>query len=164
MKKKMGLSTQIFAALLIGAVIGVLIHYVLPSGTIKDKVLVEGILYVVGQGFIRLMQMLVVPLVFCSLVCGSMAIGDTKTLGKVGIKTVGFYLATTALAVIVALTTANIINPGIGLDMDAVQTSEVSAAAQSTNIVDTLLNIIPKNPIGSMANGDMLPIIVLHCL
>lgn len=160
MKKKMGLSTQIFAALLIGAVIGVLIHYVLPSGTIKDKVLVEGILYVVGQGFIRLMQMLVVPLVFCSLVCGSMAIGDTKTLGKVGIKTVGFYLATTALAVIVALTTANIINPGIGLDMDAVQTSEVSAAAQSTNIVDTLLNIIPKNPIGSMANGDMLPIIV----
>ena len=160
MKKKMGLSTQIFAALLIGAVIGVLIHYVMPSGTIKDKVLVEGVLYVVGQGFIRLMQMLVVPLVFCSLVCGSMAIGDTKTLGKVGIKTIGFYLATTALAVIVALTSANIINPGIGLDMDAVQTTEVTAASQSTNIVDTLLNIIPKNPIGSMANGDMLPIIV----
>lgn len=160
MKKKMGLSTQIFAALLIGAVIGVLIHYAMPSGTIKDKVLVEGVLYVVGQGFIRLMQMLVVPLVFCSLVCGSMAIGDTKTLGKVGIKTIGFYLATTALAVIVALTSANIINPGIGLDMDAVQTTEVTAASQSTNIVDTLLNIIPKNPIGSMANGDMLPIIV----
>ena len=160
MKKKMGLSTQIFAALLIGALIGVLIHYAMPSGTIKDKVLVEGVLYVVGQGFIRLMQMLVVPLVFCSLVCGSMAIGDTKTLGKVGIKTIGFYLATTALAVIVALTSANMINPGIGLDMDAVQTTEVTAASQSTNIVDTLLNIIPKNPIGSMANGDMLPIIV----
>ena len=160
MKKKVGLSTQIFAALLIGALIGVLIHYAMPSGTIKDKVLVEGVLYVVGQGFIRLMQMLVVPLVFCSLVCGSMAIGDTKTLGKVGIKTIGFYLATTALAVIVALTSANIINPGIGLDMDAVQTTEVTAASQSTNIVDTLLNIIPKNPIGSMANGDMLPIIV----
>lgn len=156
----MGLSTQIFAALLIGAVIGVLIHYVMPSGTIRDEVLVEGILYVVGQGFIRLMQMLVVPLVFCSLVCGSMAIGDTKTLGKVGIKTIGFYLATTALAVTIALASANIINPGIGLDMDAVQTSEVAAAAQSTSIVDTLLNIIPKNPIGSMANGDMLPIIV----
>ena len=76
MKKKMGLSTQIFAALLIGALIGVLIHYAMPSGTIKDKVLVEGVLYVVGQGFIRLMQMLVVPLVFCSLVCGSMSIGD----------------------------------------------------------------------------------------
>ena len=160
MKKKMGLSTQIFAALLLGAVVGVLIHYVLPSGTIRDDVLVEGVLYVVGQGFIRLMQMLVVPLVFCSLVCGSMAIGDTKTLGKVGVKTIGFYLATTALAVIVALTLANIINPGIGLDMDAVQTSEVAAASQSTSIVDTLLNIIPKNPIGSMANGDMLPIIV----
>lgn len=56
-----------------------------------------------GNGFIRLMQMLVVPLVFCSLVCGSMAIGDTKTLGKVGIKTIIFYLCTTALAVCVAL-------------------------------------------------------------
>lgn len=92
MKKKMGLSTQIFAALLIGAVIGVLIHYVMPSGTIRDEVLVEGILYVVGQGFIRLMQMLVVPLVFCSLVCGSMAIGDTKTLEKLELKPLVFIL------------------------------------------------------------------------
>lgn len=160
MKKKMGLSTQIFAALLIGAVIGVLIHYVMPSGTIRDEVLVEGILYVVGQGFIRLMQMLVVPLVFCSLVCGSMAIGDTKTLGKVGIKTIGFYLATTALAVTIALASANIINPGIGLDMDAVQKTEMAASQEATNLTETILNIIPKNPIGSMANGDMLPIIV----
>ena len=113
----------------------------------------------VGQGFIRLMQMLVVPLVFCSLVCGSMAIGDTKTLGKVGVKTIGFYLVTTALAVSIALGTAYLINPGIGLDMDAVQTSEVTTA-EATKLTDTLLNIIPKNPINSMANGDMLPIIV----
>jgi len=102
----------------------------------------------------------VVPLVFCSLVCGSMAIGDTKTLGKVGVKTVGFYIATTALAVTIALTVAFVINPGIGLNMDAVEKAEMSATQSSTSIVDTLLNIIPKNPIGSMANGDMLPIIV----
>ena len=91
-KKKPGLSTQIFIALLAGALLGVVIHYWIPSSYIKDTVIVEGVLYVIGQGFIRLMQMLVVPLVFCSLVCGSMSIGDSKTLGKVGVKTIGFYL------------------------------------------------------------------------
>ena len=159
-KKKLGLSTTIFISLIVGALVGVAIHYWMPESYFKNTILVEGIFYVVGQGFIRLMQMLVVPLVFCSLVCGSMAIGDTKSLGKVGIKTIGFYIATTALAVIIALTTASVINPGIGLDMDAIQVAEVSNSASSTSIVDTLLNIIPKNPIGAMANGDMLPIIV----
>ena len=159
-KKKIGLSTQIFIALLIGALFGVVIHYWIPSGYIKDTVIVEGVLYVVGQGFIRLMQMLVVPLVFCSLICGSMAIGDTKTLGKVGVKTIGFYLVTTALAVCVALGSALLINPGRGLDMDAVQKGTVSSTTEATSLVDTLLNIIPKNPVQSMANGDMLPIIV----
>ena len=159
-KKKIGLSTQIFIALLIGALFGVVIHFWIPSSYIKDTVIVEGVLYVVGQGFIRLMQMLVVPLVFCSLICGSMAIGDTKTLGKVGVKTIGFYLVTTALAVCVALGSALLINPGRGLDMDAVQKGTVSSATEATSLVDTLLNIIPKNPIQSMANGDMLPIIV----
>ena len=159
-KKKIGLSTQIFIALLIGALFGVVIHYWIPSSYIKDTVIVEGVLYVVGQGFIRLMQMLVVPLVFCSLICGSMAIGDTKTLGKVGVKTIGFYLVTTALAVCVALGSALLINPGRGLDMDAVQKGTVSSATEATSLMDTLLNIIPKNPVQSMANGDMLPIIV----
>ena len=159
-KKKIGLSTQIFIALLIGALFGVVIHYWIPSSYIKDTVIVEGVLYVVGQGFIRLMQMLVVPLVFCSLICGSMAIGDTKTLGKVGVKTIGFYLVTTALAVCVALGSALLINPGRGLDMDAVQKGTVSSSTEATSLVDTLLNIIPKNPVQSMANGDMLPIIV----
>ena len=159
-KKKLGLSTQIFISLLIGALFGVVIHYWVPSSYIKDTVIVEGVLYVVGQGFIRLMQMLVVPLVFCSLICGSMAIGDTKTLGKVGVKTIGFYLVTTALAVCVALGSALLINPGRGLDMDAVQKGTVSSATEATSLVDTLLNIIPKNPVQSMANGDMLPIIV----
>ena len=159
-KKKIGLSTQIFIALLIGALFGVVIHYWIPSSYIKDTVIVEGVLYVVGQGFIRLMQMLVVPLVFCSLICGSMAIGDTKTLGKVGVKSIGFYLVTTALAVCVALGSALLINPGRGLDMDAVQKGTVSSTTEATSLVDTLLNIIPKNPVQSMANGDMLPIIV----
>lgn len=159
-RKPMGLSTKIFMALIVGALLGVGIHYFMPAGYLRDTIIIEGVFYVVGQGFIRLMQMLVVPLVFCSLICGSMAIGDTKTLGKVGIKTVLFYLFTTAVAVVIALATAYVINPGIGLDMDAVQTSEVTATATDTSLVDTLLNIIPKNPVSSMASGDMLPIIV----
>ena len=159
-KKALGLSTTIFLSLLVGAVVGILLHYVIPDSDFKTTVIIEGVLYVCGQGFIRLMQMLVVPLVFCSLVCGSMAIGDTKTLGKVGVKTILFYIATTAIAVSIAMSTAFIINPGLGLDMDAIQVSEVSQAAASPTIADTLLNIIPKNPINAMANGDMLPIIV----
>mgnify|MGYP000403248413 CR=1 FL=1 len=165
-KKKIGLSTQIFIALLIGALFGVVIHYWIPSSYIKDTVIVEGVLYVVGQGFIRLMQMLVVPLVFCSLICGSMAIGDTKTLGKVGVKTIGFYLVTTALAVCVALGSALLINPGRGLDMDAVQKGTVSSTTEATSLVDTLLNIIPKNPVQSMAiccRSSYLPCLWVSC-
>lgn len=158
-KRKIGLSTQIFIALIGGAVLGVLIHYFMPEGYLRDTVIINGILYVIGQGFIRLMQMLVVPLVFCSLVCGSMAIGDTKTLGKVGIRTVIFYIFTTAVAVCVALTVASLINPGVGVNLANVETGNVSAG-EATSLVDTLLNIIPKNPIGAMADGDMLPIIV----
>ena len=158
-KKKMALSTKIFIALISGALLGVLIHYFMPNGYFRDTVLVGGIFYVVGQGFIRLMQMLVVPLVFCSLVCGSMSIGDTKTLGKVGIKTVIFYLFTTAMAICIALGVASLINPGIGISLESVKAADVTVA-EPTSFADTLLNIIPKNPIGSMANGDMLPIIV----
>lgn len=159
-KKKLGMTTLIFIGLFLGAFTGIILYYFVPSGYVRDTVLVDGIFYVVGQGFLRLMQMLVVPLVFCSLICGSMAIGDTKTLGKVGVKTIGFYLVTTALAVCVALGSALLINPGRGLDMDAVQKGTVSSTTEATSLVDTLLNIIPKNPVQSMANGDMLPIIV----
>lgn len=158
-KKKFSLSTLIFAALLFGAIFGVGLHYLAPAGHIRDDIIIEGILYVIGQGFIRLMQMLVVPLVFCSLVCGSMAIGDTKTLGKVGIKTVLFYLFTTAMAVTVALTVASLINPGLDVKIDNISTSEVSLA-ESKPLTEILLNIIPKNPIESLATADMLPIIV----
>ena len=160
-KKKMGLTTKIFVALIVGAIFGVLLHYVVPSGHIKDAILIEGVLYVIGQGFIKLMKMLVVPLVFCSLVCGSMSIGDTKKLGTVGVRTLAFYLATTALAVTVALTVGNILDPGVGLDMSAVQSNAAEVQTmEATSLTQTLLNIIPDNPIGSLASGNMLQIIV----
>lgn len=140
---------------------GIVLCYMVPSGHVKDDIIVEGILYVVGQGFIRLMKMLVVPLVFCSLVCGSMAIGDTKKLGTVGVRTLIFYLFTTALAITVALSVGNIINPGIGLDMSAIKSNaaEVEEMA-ATSLSDTILNIIPDNPLNSLASGNMLQIIV----
>ena len=158
-KKKLSLTTIIFIALLTGAVFGILIHYFIPEGYFRDTILINGILYVLGNGFIRLMQMLVVPLVFCSLVCGAMAIGDTKTLGTVGVKTIIFYLITTALAVCLALSVASLINPGLGMHETV---SDTSAAVETTtiNFADTLLNIIPKNIFNSLANGDMLPVIV----
>ena len=160
-KKKMGLSTQIFIALLLGAVSGVLIHYYMPDSSFKNDILMNGILYVIGNGFIRLMQMLVVPLVFCSLVCGSMAIGDTKTLGKVGVKTILFYILTTALAISLALGVASLINPGVGMDITVEEgTTTAAATTASINFADTLLNMIPKNIFSSLAEGDMLPVIV----
>lgn len=159
-KKKIGLTTRIFISLLLGAILGIVLHYcVLPNDAVQG-ILVDGVFYVVGQGFLRLMQMLVVPLVLCSLVCGASAIGDTKTLGKVGVRTVVFYIITTALAVAVALTVARIINPGMGMDLNALQTTETQIATTQTSMVDTLLDIIPKNPIESLATGNMLQIIV----
>ncbi len=162
-KKKMGLTSMIFAGLISGLILGVVLNLWVPHSYIRDDILVDGIFYVAGNGFIRLMKMLVVPLVFCSLVCGSSAIGDTKSLGKVGGRTIVFYLATTALAVTVAITVATIIKPGTGLDMSAIEAGEASAA-ESVSVTDTILNIIPENPIGALADGTMLQIILFALL
>ena len=143
-KKAIGLTTKIFIALIAGAILGIVLCYLVPDSSFKKDVIIEGVLYVIGQGFIRLMKMLVVPLVFCSLVCGSMAIGDTKKLGTVGVRTLVFYLATTAMAVCVAL-----------------QSSAASVETmEATSLTDTILNIIPDNPINSLASGSMLQVIV----
>lgn len=158
-KKKLGLTTKIFIGLIGGLIIGVIFNIAVPHSYIRDTVFVDGIFYVIGNGFIRCMKMLVVPLVFCSLVCGASAIGDTNALGKIGIKTIIFYLFTTAFAVTVAITVANVINPGVGLDMASIEKAD-DVVASSTSVVDTLLNIIPENPINSLAQGSMLQIIM----
>lgn len=156
-RKKLGLTTKIFIALLLGALTGVIMYFV-PNGAVRDQLLVGGIFNVVGNGFLRAMQMLVVPLVLCSLVCGSMAIGDTKKLGKVGIKIILMYMLTTAVAISIALGIGNIFDPGIGLDLAAVETAETTIA-ESKPFAEVLLNIIPKNPVKALADGEMLQII-----
>ncbi|MDE6968185.1 MAG: dicarboxylate/amino acid:cation symporter, partial [Eubacterium sp.] len=161
--RKMGLTTKIFIGLIGGLIFGVILNLFVPHSSFRDAILVDGIFYVVGNGFIRLMKMLVVPLVFCSLVCGSSAIGDTKSLGKVGGKTIVFYLLTTALAVSVAITVATIVKPGVGLDMSSIETGETTVA-ENVSVADTILNIIPENPIGALADGTMLQIILFALL
>ncbi len=158
-KRKLGLTTIIFIALLLGAITGLILHYWVPEGFVRDTVLINGVFYVFGNGFLRGMRMLVVPLVFCSLVCGAMSIGDTKKLGKVGVKTILFYLATTALAITVALGVGILINPGRNLDMSAITIAETTIQ-ESQPFVDVILDIIPINPIQSLAEGNMLQIIV----
>ena len=157
-KKKLGLTTTIFIALLLGVITGIALHSFLPTGYIRDTIIINGVLDLIGSGFIRGMQMLVVPLVFCSLVCGSMAIGDTKKLGKLGINTILFYLVTTAIAITVSLLIANFLHPGRNLDMSSIAITEVKVS-ETTGVKDTILSIIPTNPFRALADGTMLAII-----
>lgn len=159
-KKKLGLSQQIFIALIAGLVVGILIHYFMPAGHFRDDVLVEGIFYTIGQIFIRLMQMLVVPLVFFSIADGCRNLGDTETLGKVGVRIVVFYICTTALAVFLSLVLANIINPGKGMNMSLGANEFEVDGGEEFSLSKTILNFVPTNPIGALANGEMIQIII----
>lgn len=163
-KKKRGLTTQIFIGLFLGLLVGIVFNLFVPSSYIKDTILVNGIFDVLGQGFIRLMQMLVVPLVFFSLVTGAMSMGDTKKLGKIGVKTLVFYLFTTALAITLALLLASFIKPGVGIDLSKVSQAAQADPAKAVSIKDTVLNLIPTNPIQAMAEGNMLQIIFFALL
>ena len=158
-EKKLSLTSQIFIGLLSGLVLGVLVHYFLPAGPFKDRFLINGVFQLFGTGFMRLMQMLVVPLVFFSIVTGAMSIGDTKRLGKVGLKTLAFYILTTALAIIIALAFSQLTNPGVGLNLSEVKTAQTEIAKTATTGIDMVLDIIPKNPIESLTSGNMLQII-----
>lgn len=160
-KKKMSLTTVILLALVLGAVTGALLYSFASGSAGVQKYVVNGVFYVLGQGFIRLMQMLVIPLVFCSLVCGTAQIGGTKSFGRIGGGIIGLYLLTTTLALTLALFFSRLTKPGVGLNLSAIQMStEKLQTVDRSSIPDTLLNIIPKNVFESMANGDMLPIIV----
>lgn len=160
--KKLTLSTKIFIALGLGALAGILIHYFLPSGNIRDNILIEGIFKLTGQGFMNLLQMLVVPLVFFSLATGALSMGDTASIGKIGIKTLIFYLVTTAFAIALALVISKLLNPGIGMNLQF--TGENVDIQEAPNFIDTLLDIIPKNPISALAEGNMLQIILFALL
>ena len=162
MKKKLGLTAKIFIGIFIGIICGFIIKS-MPSGTLKDTILLGGIIEILGTGFINAIKMLVVPLVFISLVCGSSSMGDVKKLGRIGVKTMCFYLLTTALAISIALGIGKLINPGFGLDMSNLITQETTIG-ESKSLTEIILGIIPTNPIQSLANGEMLQIIFFALL
>ena len=158
-KKTINLTTWILVSLAAGAIVGIICSSTVPDGSPVDVYLIEGVFYVCGQWFIRLMQMLVVPLVFCSIVCGAASMSDPKLLGKVGVGTILMYLATTALAVVIAIVLAQLTRPGVGLDMAAIAQVEPKVTTTDQTMADTLTNIIPTNIIAAMNNGAMLQII-----
>ena len=123
--------------------------------------LIGGLFHVVGQIFISLLKMLVVPLVFVSLVCGSSSLSDPKMLGRVGGKTILLYLMTTAIAVCLALGSAVIFKPGV---IDQELTAAATDIAEATPFTQVLIDMVPTNPVAAMANGQMLPIIFFAVL
>jgi Na+/H+-dicarboxylate symporter len=112
--------------------------------------------------FIKAIKMVVVPLVFFSLVAGAAGIADPKKLGRIGTKTIALYILTTAVAITIALVLANFIEPGVGTSIEKpVEKPKIEAAP---SMKDTLLNIIPENPVSAMANAEMLQIIFFALL
>lgn len=160
--KKMSLTSKILLGLFLGFIFGLLLKG-LPGGFLKDTVLLNGIIKVLGNGFTTAIKMMVVPLVFVSLVCGTSSMGDVKKLGRIGGKTMVFYLGTTAIAIVISLVLGNLLKPGIGLDMSSMVTGDV-AIGESKSLVDIILSIIPANPIASLANGEMLQVIFFSML
>jgi len=158
--KKMSLSAKIFIAMILGAIAGFILNL---SGNPEwaQFWLVDGVFAVVGQVFISLLKMLVVPLVFVSLVCGASSLSDPKMLGRVGGKTIILYLFTTAIAVSLALGAAIIFKPGVGAEAVASVTTNIAAPTPFTEV---LIDMVPTNPIASMAQGEMLPIIFFAVL
>ncbi|MEZ5465007.1 MAG: dicarboxylate/amino acid:cation symporter [Lysobacteraceae bacterium] len=156
----MSLTLQIVIGMVLGIVAGLLCNLLLsPDGT-AWALIVDGLFRVVGKIFVASLQMLVVPLVFVSLVCGTSALDNPKKLGRLGIKSLALYLATTALAVTVALTLAMIVQPGNGINIGE---SEFSVA-QAPPVIDVIIGMVPKNPFAAMAEGNMLQIIVFSIL
>ena len=160
--KKISLSNWILIGMILGLIVGLILNFFVPDSYIKNIILMDNIFYLGGTLFIKLMKMLVVPLVFCSIVVGAASISDIRKIGTIGGRTILIYLITTALAVTIALAIGSIIKPGVGLNM--------AAAAQSANVTvnstmtATILNMVPENPINSLANGDMLPVIIFALL
>ena len=150
MKTRISLPTQ----MAIGMGLGIIAGMIAPDMGSTFKPL--------GQLFINLIRMVVVPLVLCTIVAGSASVGDINKLGRVASKTLIYYFGTTAVAVVLGLIFANIFNPGEGLN---IATEGLKAkSATPPKMVDVFLNIIPLNPIDAMGKGNMLQVIFFAML
>ncbi len=159
-KKESNLTRKIVIGMLLGLLVGGGLNAIGTEG-FAGVYIVDGLLYVVGSIFIASLKLLVVPLVFVSLVCGTASLNDIRKLGRVGLKTVGLYLTTTAIAISLALVAAVIIGPGLGFDLSSEATF---ASKPPPPLVEVLIDIFPTNPVQAMASGKMLQIIVFAVL
>jgi len=151
--KKMGLTTQIFIGLILGVVFG----YIFPAQGAALKP--------VGDVFIRMIKMIVVPLIFSSLIMGIAGTGDFKKLGRLGGKALIWFEVATTIALFVGLLVVNVFQPGAGVAMSTgLDTSVVATAAKKTvDMSQMIINIFPTNAIDAAARGDMLQIILFSC-
>lgn len=164
----MSLTNRILIAMVAGILAGSLLNLISSTSGVEgnlqviiDDWLVGGLFDVVGRIFVASLKLLVVPLVFVSLVCGSSSLGDSARMGPIAGKTLLFYLATTAIAVTTALFVAVLIGPGSSIQLDSAATFTATAPPP---LKEVLVNIFPSNPIKAMADGEMLQIIVFALL
>lgn len=149
---KTNLLYRILIGLLLGCVVGVILGF-FPGSVAAFKTWAQPL----GDLLVRLLKMIVVPVIFFSLVTGAASL-DASRLGKVGVKIMAFYLATSAFAVTIGLIFANIFKPGLGFGI----VGDAAAAAKTVEapkLAQTLLNIVPTNPFESLVKGDVLAII-----
>ncbi len=135
----------------IGMALGALLAFVSPEAAMKVAPL--------GDIFMRLLKMVIVPLIFTSITAGVAGIGDSRNLGRLGAKTFGYYIVTSTLAIVVGLTLVNIIQPGVGLVVAQEQVINPADLDQPGSVVDILMRIIPINPVQAAASGDILGVI-----
>ena len=162
----MSLTQRILIAMGVGISLGALLQWLaLPQDHLFNAVVLNGFIDGGGRIFIALLKMLVVPLVFVSLVCGAASLGDTGSVGRLGGKTIGLYLLTTAVAVSLAMLIALTTDPGLGGEsassMASASTFEPKTAP---SVKDTFINVVPSNPIAAMADGKMLQVILFALL
>ncbi len=158
-KQFSGLTARILLAMVCGLFLGVVLHNYGPDMGTPTKFytfFVDGLLDWGGKAFIRTLKMLVVPIVLVSLIVGVSGLGDPKKLGRIGLKTLGLYLVTTAVAITIALTVATFVGTGAGADIAAASSYTPKTPPE---LKDVLLNIIPTNPFASMSSGNMLQLI-----
>lgn len=160
-----GLTKQILIAMALaifmGAVAQAFTGYADWFDTLLTEYLIGGVFFVIGKIFVATLKLLVVPLVLVSLVCGAANLGSGSQLGRLGAKTILLYLATTAIAISMAMGFALFFEPGVGANLTS--TAEVKIN-QGSSFAQVLIDIFPSNPISAMAEGKMLQIIVFALL
>lgn len=155
-----GLTSRIFMGMALGIVAGAVLNVLGNEGDIRIY-LTEGLLDVIGQIFVNSLQLIVVPVVFVSLVCGTAELNDLRELGRIGGKTVILYLLTTAAAISLALAAGVWVQPGAGLELT---THLEFTPSEAPSLKETLINMFPSNPFEAMVEANMLQIIVFSIL